>query len=59
MNKARLEHDAATHRSKKGKNKQSVFDMASVEVPDLHLSAHSISFDYRDEARIHLDPTSP
>jgi hypothetical protein len=56
-NKARIEYEE-TRRSRKGKGKQkeTVFNMTAVKIPDLNLSAHSITNEYRDAARIHSYP---
>jgi hypothetical protein len=56
-NKARIEYEE-TRRSRKGKGKQkeTEFNMTAVKIPDLNLSAHSITNEYRDAARIHSYP---
>lgn len=60
LNKARIEHEDQQRQSRKGKEKQTDFDMASVAIPDLNLASHAISSDYYDAVRIPLyTPSSP
>jgi len=56
LNKARIEHEDKQKRSRKGKEKQTDFDMSSVAIPDLNLAAHAVSLDYYDAVHIPLYP---
>ena len=54
LNKARLEFEDKQDPSKKGKRKKKEFDMSTVTVPDLNLSAYAVSSQFRDDARTPL-----